>query len=150
MSNLRPGIEFTCITERIIWTNSSRCDFKLSWLNFSSKYSACLYTILFKTFYQCNGLVTFCYRLIPTARYYPLRFHLVRALNRLSKATNSYIPVLPLILEVSLYNLVRIYSNCVLVPSSQLEFLPFTCNVARGSIHSATNFTVITERRIFI
>ena len=148
MSNLRPGIEFTCITERIIWTNSSCCDFKLSWLNFSSEYSACLYTILLKTFYHCNKLVTFCYRLIPTARYYPLRFHLVRALNRLSKATNTYIPVLPLILEVSLSNLVRIYSNCVLVPSSQLEFLPFTCNKARGEQFTLPQISQLSQKNM--
>ena len=41
-----------------------------------------------------------CSRLIPTPRYYPLRFHLVNALITLSNATNVFIPVIPYILEV--------------------------------------------------
>ncbi|ROT35018.1 Noc2-domain-containing protein [Sodiomyces alkalinus F11] len=39
-------------------------------------------------------------RLIPTATYFPLRFHLLRALLRLSRATGTYIPLAPLLLEV--------------------------------------------------
>lgn len=39
-------------------------------------------------------------RLIPTPMYFPLRFHLTRSLLRLSRATNTYIPLAPSLLEV--------------------------------------------------
>ncbi|EGX89346.1 ribosome assembly protein Noc2, putative [Cordyceps militaris CM01] len=39
-------------------------------------------------------------RLIPTAVYFPLRFHLVRALLRTSRATDTYIPLASPLLEV--------------------------------------------------
>lgn len=39
-------------------------------------------------------------RLIPTPTYFPLRFHLTRALLRLSRTTNTYIPLAPPLLEV--------------------------------------------------
>ncbi|KAH8813304.1 Noc2p family-domain-containing protein [Xylogone sp. PMI_703] len=39
-------------------------------------------------------------RLIPTAQYFPLRFHLMRALLRLSRATGTYIPLASALLEV--------------------------------------------------
>ncbi|KAH8682231.1 Noc2p family-domain-containing protein [Xylariales sp. PMI_506] len=39
-------------------------------------------------------------RLIPTAIYFPLRFHLVRSLLRISRATGSYIPLAAPLLEV--------------------------------------------------
>lgn len=39
-------------------------------------------------------------RLIPTAQYFPLRFQLTRALLRLSRATATYIPLAPSLLEV--------------------------------------------------
>ncbi|POS88260.1 hypothetical protein EPUL_000991 [Erysiphe pulchra] len=39
-------------------------------------------------------------RLIPTAMYFPLRFHLIRSLLRLSRATGTYIPLASSLLEV--------------------------------------------------
>ena len=39
-------------------------------------------------------------RLIPTSQYFPLRFHLTRSLLRLSRATGTYIPLAPALLEV--------------------------------------------------
>lgn len=39
-------------------------------------------------------------RLIPTATYFPLRFQLTRSLLRLSRATGTYIPLAPILLEV--------------------------------------------------
>ena len=38
------------------------------------------------------------------------------------------------------------YSNCASVPSSQLQFLPYTCNVAAQSDSLQTNFTFITSK----
>ena len=39
-------------------------------------------------------------RLIPTAKYYPLRFHCATILREISSTTGTFIPVLPLYLEV--------------------------------------------------
>jgi nucleolar complex protein 2 len=39
-------------------------------------------------------------RLIPTATYFPLRFQLMRSLLRVSRATGTYIPLAPALLEV--------------------------------------------------
>lgn len=39
-------------------------------------------------------------RLVPTSTFFPLRFQLIRSLNRLASATKTYIPVAPLIFEV--------------------------------------------------
>lgn len=44
--------------------------------------------------------ILFSWRLVPAARYYPLRFHCIRSLNLLSQATDTYIPVAPFLLEV--------------------------------------------------
>ena len=42
----------------------------------------------------------YLFRLIPTPRYYPLRFHCVNALIDLSHATDTFIPIIPYILEI--------------------------------------------------
>ncbi|KAI1392672.1 Noc2p family protein [Hypoxylon trugodes] len=39
-------------------------------------------------------------RLIPTATYFPLRFHMVRSLLRISRSTGTYIPLASALLEV--------------------------------------------------
>jgi nucleolar complex protein 2 len=39
-------------------------------------------------------------RLIPTATYFPLRFHMIRSLLRISRATGTYIPLASALLEV--------------------------------------------------
>src|SRR6202030_4043363 len=37
---------------------------------------------------------------IPTPQYFPLRFHLTRALLRISRTTGTYFPLAPYLLEV--------------------------------------------------
>lgn len=39
-------------------------------------------------------------RLIPTSRYFPLRFHIVQSLLRLMQRTGTYIPLAPILLEM--------------------------------------------------
>ncbi|KAF6823933.1 ribosome assembly protein [Colletotrichum musicola] len=39
-------------------------------------------------------------RLVPSSTFFPLRFHLTRSILRLSRATNTYIPIAPVLLEV--------------------------------------------------
>lgn len=40
-------------------------------------------------------------KLIPTAQYFPLRFHVTQLLIELTRDTGIYVPVLPFLLEVS-------------------------------------------------
>lgn len=50
--------------------------------------------------YPLVAITTGVIKLIPTAQYFPLRFHCIHALITLAKETNIFIPLLPFILEV--------------------------------------------------
>lgn len=50
--------------------------------------------------YPLVSIITGTIKLIPTAQYFPLRFHCVQMLVQLSKETRTFVPVLPFVLEV--------------------------------------------------
>jgi len=50
--------------------------------------------------YPLTQIIIGVVRMIPTGRYYPLRFHCVRILNSISKSTKEFIPVSTLLLQV--------------------------------------------------
>ncbi|CAD7089478.1 unnamed protein product [Hermetia illucens] len=50
--------------------------------------------------YPLISITTGVVKLIPTAQYFPLRFHCIQALISLQKRSNTFIPILPFILEV--------------------------------------------------
>jgi nucleolar complex protein 2 len=52
------------------------------------------------TLSMINNLKFDSTRLIPTAQYFPLRFHVVRSLISLANSTNVFIPLAPYIFEV--------------------------------------------------
>ncbi|XP_017082525.2 nucleolar complex protein 2 homolog [Drosophila eugracilis] len=72
--------------------------------------------------YPLVTIATGVIRLIPTAQYFPLRFHCLQTLITLAKETNTYVPVLPLIVEVLKSNTFnRKHSSVSMKP------LQFTC-----------------------
>ncbi|XP_014479702.1 PREDICTED: nucleolar complex protein 2 homolog [Dinoponera quadriceps] len=50
--------------------------------------------------YPLVQIITGTVKVIPTAQYYPLRFHCVQMLVTISKETGTFIPILPFLLEI--------------------------------------------------
>lgn len=72
--------------------------------------------------YPLVSIVTGVIKLIPTAQFFPLRFHCIQVLIQLSKETRCFIPTLPFILEV-------LNSNTFNKKHSKVSMKPlsFTC-----------------------
>lgn len=65
-------------------------------LNLKTPQASALHPLI----YPLVQIISAALRLVPTPIYFPLRFHLTRALVRLSLSTNTYIPLAPSLLEV--------------------------------------------------
>ncbi|KAG8221939.1 hypothetical protein J437_LFUL002498 [Ladona fulva] len=72
-------------------------------------------------------------KLIPTAQYFPLRFHIVRILTHLSAETGIYIPVLPFLIEVLNFNFNKKHTKVSMKP------LNFTCILRLSKIQMQEN-----------
>ncbi|KAG4070029.1 hypothetical protein HA402_013689 [Bradysia odoriphaga] len=72
--------------------------------------------------YPLVSIITGVIKLIPTAQFFPLRFHCIQILIQLSKETRCFIPTLPFILEV-------LNSNTFNKKHSKVSMKPlsFTC-----------------------
>nr|CAI5851950.1 unnamed protein product [Callosobruchus analis] len=71
-------------------------------------------------------------RLVPTAQYYPLRFHVVQVLMDLSKETGVFVPILPFLLEVlTSYDFNKKHQKVSMKP------MHFTCllRVSKSQLH---------------
>lgn len=83
-----------------------------------SKKQSSLSTLLYPLVQIIIGTI----KVIPTQQYYPLRFHCVQMLINISKGTNTFIPILPFLLEVlSTYDFNKKHKNVSMKPIS------FTC-----------------------
>lgn len=61
-----------------------------------SKKQSMLHSLLYPLVQIIIGTI----KVIPTTQYYPLRFHCVQMLINISKETNTFIPILPFLLEI--------------------------------------------------
>ncbi|KAH8269360.1 hypothetical protein KR018_007474 [Drosophila ironensis] len=84
--------------------------------------------------YPLVTIATGVIRLIPTAQYFPLRFHCLQALISLAKETNTYVPVLPLIVEVLKSNTFNRKHTAV-----SMKPLQFTCILRLNKAQLAEN-----------
>ncbi|KAM3285510.1 nucleolar complex-associated protein 2 [Capsicum chacoense] len=50
--------------------------------------------------YPLTQIISGAARLVPTARYFPLRLRCIKMLNRIAASTNSFVPVSPLLLDM--------------------------------------------------
>ncbi|XBW36480.1 hypothetical protein QEN19_002058 [Hanseniaspora menglaensis] len=65
-------------------------------------------------------------KLIPTAQFFPLRFYLVKSLNRLIQSTKIYVPVYPLLQEILNSN---IFKKQIKKEDKKLEPFDFKTNI---------------------
>ncbi|KAH8392099.1 hypothetical protein KR215_000598 [Drosophila sulfurigaster] len=84
--------------------------------------------------YPLVTITTGVIRLIPTAQYFPLRFHCLQSLISLAKETNTYIPILPLIVEVLRSNTFNRKHTSV-----SMKPLQFTCILRLNKAQLAEN-----------